>query len=68
MGVIRMIKGRACLVAQTRSRVIGDVVEHRGINSGLGVYRREEGEEKVNTHNHMHNKTISGARGVLMQC
>ena len=28
--------------------VVDDVVGHRGI-SGLGVYRREEGEETVNT-------------------
>ena len=27
--------------------VVGDVVDHRGI-IGLGVYRREEGEETVN--------------------
>ena len=44
--------------------VVDDVVDHRGIN-GLGVYRREEGEETVNTRKHKHNKTISGARGVL---
>ena len=29
--------------------VVVDVVDHRGISSGLGVYRREEGEETVNT-------------------
>ena len=29
-------------------RVVGDVVDHRGI-IGLGVYQREEGEETVNT-------------------
>ena len=29
-------------------RVIGDVVDHRG-SIGLGVYRREEGEETINT-------------------
>ena len=29
--------------------VVGDVVNHSGIGSGLGVYRREEGEETVNT-------------------
>ena len=29
--------------------VVGDVVDHRDINSGLGVYRGEEGEETVNT-------------------
>ena len=34
---------------------------------GLGVYRTEEGGETVNTRKHMHNKTISGARGVLTQ-
>ena len=27
--------------------VVDDVVDHRGI-SGLGVYRREEGEETIN--------------------
>ena len=49
MGDIGMIKGGACLVAQTRRRVVIDVVDHRGINSGLRVYRREEEEETVNT-------------------
>ena len=47
MGDIGMIKGGACLVAQTR-RVVVDVVDHRG-NISLGVYQREEGEETVNT-------------------
>ena len=28
--------------------VVGDVVDHRGI-TGLEVYRREEGQEAVNT-------------------
>ena len=50
MGDIGMIKGGACLVAQTRRRVVVDIVDHRDINLGLGVYRREEGEETVNTH------------------
>ena len=63
MGDIGMIKGGACLVAQTRRRVVVDVVDHGDISSGLRVYRREEGEETVNTRKHMHNKTISGARG-----
>ena len=49
MGDIGMIKGGACLVAQTRRRVVGDVVDHRGISGSLGVYWREEGEETVNT-------------------
>ena len=44
-----------------------DLVDHNDITSGLGVYRREEGEEIVNTRKHKHNKTISGARGVLTQ-
>ena len=67
MGDIGMIKGGACLVAQTRRRVVVDGVDHRDINIGLGVYRREVGEETVNTRKHMHNKTISGARSVLTQ-
>ena len=46
--------------------VVVDVVDHRD-SIGLGVYRREEGEETVNTRKHMHNKIIGGARGVLMQ-
>ena len=44
-----VIKGGACLVALTRRRVVIDVVDHRDISIGLGVYRREEGEETVNT-------------------
>ena len=47
MGDIGMIKGGACLVALARSVVV-DVVDHRGIGIGLGVYRREEGEETIN--------------------
>ena len=44
MGDIWMIKGGgACLVAQTRRRVVGDVVDHRDISSCLGVYRRRRG-------------------------
>ena len=37
----------ACLVALARRGVIVDVVDHKG-SIGLGVYRREEGEEIVN--------------------
>ena len=37
----------ACLVALAR-RVVVDVLDHRGIGIGLGVYRREEGKEIVN--------------------
>ena len=40
MGDIGMIKGGAYLVARTRRRVVVDVFDHRGINSGLEVYRR----------------------------
>ena len=29
--------------------VVVDVVDHSGISGSLGVYRREEGEETVNT-------------------
>ena len=48
MGDIGMIKGGglAWLLWQG-GVVVDDVVDHRGI-SGLGVYRREEGEETVN--------------------
>ena len=66
MGDIGMIEGGAYLVAQTRRRVIVDVDDNNGI-IGLGVNRREEGEETVNTRKHMHNKKISRARGVLTQ-
>ena len=34
--------------AERGRRVVVDVVDHRDINIGLGVYRREEGEETVN--------------------
>ena len=48
MGDIGMLKGGllAWLLRQ-EEEVIGDVVDHSGI-IGLGVYRREEGEETVN--------------------
>ena len=45
MGDIGMIKGGACLVAQTRRRDVIDVVNHRG-SIGLGVYRRERGKKQ----------------------
>ena len=48
MGDMGMIKGGACLVAQTRRRVVGDVVEHSGIDSRLGVYRKEVTEREHN--------------------
>ena len=48
MGNIGMIKGGLAwnLCCKGR-RVVVDVVDHRG-SIGLGVYRREEGEETVN--------------------
>ena len=55
MGDIGMIKGGACLGAQTRRRVVVDVVDHRG-GISLGVYRREEGEETVNIKQTKHHK------------
>ena len=51
-----------------KNEVVVDVVNHSGISSGLRVYQREEGGETVNTRKHMHNKAMSGARGVLTQC
>ena len=49
MGDIGMIKrGLAWLLRQQRG-VVGDVVDHSGIDSRHGVYRREEWEEIVNT-------------------
>ena len=47
MGDIGMIKGGlAWLLWQ--GGVVVDVVDHRGIDIGLEVYRRKEGEETVN--------------------
>ena len=49
MGDIGMIKGGLARLLW-QAGVIVDVVDHSGISSGLGVYRREEeGEETVNT-------------------
>ena len=50
MGAIRMIKGSllAWKLCSKGRIVIGDVVDHSGINTGLEFYRREEGEETVN--------------------
>ena len=54
---IGMIKGGACLEAPLkRRRVVVDVVDHRDISSGLGVYQREEGEETVNIKQHSSTK------------
>ena len=50
MGDIGMLKGGllAWLLKQ-EGGVVSDVVDHSSISRGLGVYRREEGEETVNT-------------------
>ena len=47
MGDIGMIKGGLAWLLWPGGVAV-DVVDHRGI-SGLGAYRREEGEETVNT-------------------
>ena len=47
MGDIGMIKGGLAWLLWQGGVIVDDVVDHRGI-SGLGVYRREEGEETVN--------------------
>ena len=51
MGDIGMIKGGLAWKLRWKGgrSVVDDVADHRGINSDLGVYRREEGEETVNT-------------------
>ena len=57
MGDIGMLKGGGLLawLLRQEEEVIGDVVDHSGI-IGFGVYRREEGEETVNTEQSMHHK------------
>ena len=44
--------------------VVGDVVDHRG-SIGLGVYRREEGEETINIRQTKHQKNITRQYAVL---
>ena len=53
MGDIGMLKGGWLLAWLLRREegVVVDVVDHWG-NIGLGVYRREEGEETVNIKQH----------------
>ena len=45
MGDIGMIKGGACLVAQTR-RVVVDVVDHRDINMVSGSIGEKRGKKQ----------------------
>ena len=63
MGDIGMIKGGLTWLLW-QGGVVVDVVDHRG-GIGLGVYRREEGEETVNTEQTMHHMEIHRARSVL---
>ena len=49
MGDIGMIKGGLAWLLRQEEGVVVDVVDHSGISGSLGVYRREEGEETVNT-------------------
>ncbi len=55
MGDIGMLKEDLFAWLLWQGGVIIDVVDHSGI-IGLGVYRREEGEETVNTEQTMHHK------------
>ena len=55
MGDIRMLKGALLAWLLRQGGVVGGVVDHSSI-IGLGVYRREEGEETVNTEQTMHHK------------
>ena len=55
-----VIKGGLAWLLRQEGGVVGDVVDHSGI-IGLGVYRREEGEETVNIKQHSttkHNMAI----------
>ena len=49
MGDIEMIKGGLAWLLRQEGGVVGDVVDHSGIGGSLRVYRREEGEETINT-------------------
>ena len=56
MGDIGMLKGGLLSwLLRQEGGVVGDVVDHSGI-IGLGVYRREEGEEEVNRKQTIHHK------------
>ena len=55
MGDIGMIKGGLAWLLWQGGAIVDGVVDHRGI-SGLGLYRREEGEETVNTKQTYHHK------------
>ena len=55
VGDIGMLKGGLLAWLLWQGGVVVDVVDHRCC-IGLGVYRREEGEETVNTEQTMHHK------------
>ena len=59
-----VIKGGLAWLLWQVGGVVDSVVELGSSSVGLVVYRREEGEETVNTRKHIHNMIISGARGV----
>ena len=46
MGDIGMIKGGLAWLLRQEGGVVGDVVDHSGIGSRHGVYRREGGNNK----------------------
>ena len=61
MGNIRMIKGGLAWLFR-RGGVVGDVVNHSGIGSHLGVYRREEGGRNSK---YIASKSITGQHAEL---
>ena len=63
-----VIKGGIAWLLWQEGGVVNSVVEVGSKYVSLVVYRREEGDETVNTRKHMHNKAINGAIGVLTQC
>ena len=51
-----VIKGGLAWLLRQEGGVVGDVVVLGGISIGLVVYRREEGEEVMNTEQTKHHK------------
>ena len=46
MGDIGMLKGGLSWLLRREGGVVVDVVDHKGISSGPGVYRREGGKKQ----------------------
>ena len=66
MGDSKMIRGGLTWKLRWKGRrVVDDVVDHSGISSGLGVYRREEGEETINTKQTWYMTSQQAELGVL---